>query len=38
MRVEILDVSGKNYTFCINNLYADIIPDQCLAKVRVQIL
>ena len=35
MKVEIWDVSGKNYTFSISSLYADIVPEQCTTKVRV---
>ncbi len=35
--MEIMDVSGKNYTFCINDLYGDIIPEKSSVKVRTLV-
>ncbi len=35
--MEIMDVSGKNYTFCINDLYGDIIPEKSSVKVRILV-
>lgn len=34
IKVELLDVCGKNYGLTINNLYAAIYPEKCTVKVR----
>ena len=34
MKVELVDVCGKNYALHILDLYSEITPDKCTSKVR----